>query len=211
MTAKSNKVKVTKEQKEILLGILLGDSHMELAPNRKSARLKIEQQSKKMEYVEHLHTVFKDWLPGNIVPATNSNNLKFSTRYSATLLFYHTEFYKAEGRQVPRWIEHAFTPRSLAYLIMDDGGIKSKDSKGMYLNLYGLSKRNQEALCCVLRTKRFGLKVKVAKDRKFFRIFISGHSYDTLMRLIDPYILPCVRYKIPPPLHQNLVYQIRSL
>ena len=198
MPRQPNRVSVTREQKEILLGILLGDAHMELAPDGKSARLKIEQSVRKQDYVEHLHHVFQDWSPGRIVSASNSNNLKFSTRYSSSLRFYHTQFYGEKSRCVPRWIEHSFTPRALAYLIMDDGGTKSKSSKGVYINVYGLGGREQEFLCKILRRK-FELQAKVVRDRQYFRIYISGHSYDTLVALIDPYILPSVRYKIPPP------------
>ena len=198
MPRQPNRVSVTREQKEILLGILLGDAHMELAPNGKSARLKIEQSVKKQDYVEHLHHVFQDWSPGRIVSASNSNNLKFSTSYSSSLRFYHTQFYGEKGRCVPRWMEHSFTPRSLAYLIMDDGGIKSKTSKGVYINVYGLVAREQEFLCEILRRK-FELQAKVVRDRRFRRIYISGHSYDALVALIDSYILPSARDKIPPP------------
>ena len=206
MPKQSNKVSLTTEQKEVLLGILIGDGHsnknlIEVAPNKKSARLKIEQEVKKMEYVNHLHQLFSSLSPGEVTAATNSNNVKFCTRYSSTLLFYHTAFYGTKepwSRKVPRWIEHSFTARSLAYLIMDDGGIKSKDSKGMYINVYGLIKREQEFLCNIF-ARKFSLQAKTVKDREYHRIFISGHSYEVLIPLIDPYILPCVRYKIPPP------------
>lgn len=198
MPRQPNTVAVTREQKEILLGILLGDGHMELAPNGKSARLKIEQAAKKEEYVEHLHQVFKDWSPGRIALASNSTTLKFLTKYFSSLRFYHTEFYGEKGRRVPRWIEHSFTPRSLAYLFMDDGGIKSKSSKGVYINVYGLVAREQEFLCEILQRK-FGLQAKMVRDQQHCRIYISGHSYDGLVALIDPYILPSLRYKIPPP------------
>ena len=191
MPSQPTKVSVTRQQKEILLGILLGDAHIEVSPNRKSARLKIEQASKKRDYVEHLHKVFSDWSPGNIVAATNSNNIKFSTAFFTSILFYHSAFYGHEGRKVPRWIEHSFTARSLAYLIMDDGGTKSKESKAIYINVYGLPRREQESLCGIL-VRKFGL-------RQYCRIFISGYSYEDLVALIDPYILPSLRYKIPPP------------
>nr|YP_009106743.1 putative LAGLIDADG homing endonuclease [Elliptochloris bilobata]AIT95635.1 putative LAGLIDADG homing endonuclease [Elliptochloris bilobata] len=198
MPRQPNRVSVTREQKEILLGILLGDAHMEVAPDGKSARLKIEQSVRKQAYVEHLHHVFQDWFPGKIVPASHSNNLKFSTKYSSSLLFYHTQFYGEKGRCVPRWMEHSFTARSLTYLFMDDGGIKSKSSKGVYINLYGLERKEQEFLCQILRRK-FELQAKVVRDRHYYRIYISGHSYDVLVALLDPYILPSVRYKIPAP------------
>ena len=198
MPRQPNKVSVTREQKEILLGILVGDAHMELAPNRTSARLKIEQSVRKHAYVEHLHNVFQDWSPGKIVPASHSHNLRFSTKYSSSLLFYHTQFYGEKGRCVPRWMEHSFTARSLTYLFMDDGGIKSKSSKGVFINVYGLEKREQEFLCQILRRK-FELQAKVVRDRQYFRIYISGHSYDVLVALLDSYILPSMRYKIPAP------------
>lgn len=207
MARQSNRVSVTNEQKEILLGILLGDGHLELAKGGKSARLHIEQELKNREYVEHLHQVFDNWFPGEIVPATNSNNLKFTAKFASTLLHYHRSFYcdktpmiskpdkTKRDRKVPRWIEHCFTARSLAYLIMDDGGIKSKESKGMYINLYGMPRIEQEFLCKVL-IRKFGLQGKVVRDRKYHTIYISGYRYKTL---IDPYILNCTRYKIPPP------------
>ena len=198
---KGTRIAVTKKQKEILLGILLGDGHMELSPNRKSARLKIEQEKERLGYVKHLHQVFRDWRPGPVRAATNSNNFKFSTAFSPTLKFYHTAFYGVEEpweRQVPNWIEHSFTARSLAYLIMDDGGIKSKQSKGLNINVYGLPKKEQEFLCDILQ-RRFKLRAKVAKDRKHYRIYISGESYEELVALIGEHVLPCVSYKIPPP------------
>nr|YP_006666423.1 putative LAGLIDADG homing endonuclease [Trebouxiophyceae sp. MX-AZ01]AFQ93778.1 putative LAGLIDADG homing endonuclease [Trebouxiophyceae sp. MX-AZ01] len=198
MPRQSNKVSITQEQKEILLGILIGDAHMELAPNGKSARLKIEQQSKKRDYVEHLHQIFESWSPGDIALASNSNNLRFSTRYSPSLTFYHTSFYGDKGRTLPRWLEHSFTARSLAYLIMDDGGTKSQESKAVYINVYGLGRGEQEFLCEILG-RRFKLQAKVVRDRQYCRIYISGHSYEALVALIDPYILPSLRYKIPPP------------
>lgn len=198
MPRQPTKVSITRQQKEILLGILLGDAHIEVSPNGKSARLKIEQASKKRDYVEHLHQVFCDWSPGNIVAATNSNNIKFSTAFCTSILFYHSAFYGDEGRKVPRWIEHSFTSRSLAYLIMDDGGTKSKESKAIYINVYGLRRREQESLCGIL-IRKFGLQAKVVKDRQYCRMFISGYSYEDLVALIDPYILPSLRYKIPPP------------
>ena len=200
-STKDAKITVTKQQKQVLLGILLGDGHMELSPNRKSARLKIEQEAEKLEYVKHLRQVFKDWRPGPIIPATNSNNFKFSTAFSPTLTFYHTAFYGVQEpweRKVPRWIEHSLTARSLAYLIMDGGGIKSKQSKAININVYGLPRKEQEFLCTILQ-REFGLKAKVSKDREFYRIYISGDSYETLVAFISEHILPCVSYQIPPP------------
>jgi hypothetical protein len=57
---KNNKIKITKTQKEILIGLILGDAHLEKSLNGLSYRLKIEQSSKKQDYINHLFLIFKD-------------------------------------------------------------------------------------------------------------------------------------------------------
>jgi hypothetical protein len=57
---KNNKIKITKIQKEILIGLILGDAHLEKSLNGYSYRLKIEQSVKKKEYIFHLFNIFKD-------------------------------------------------------------------------------------------------------------------------------------------------------
>jgi len=60
MKKRNNKLKITKIQREILIGIILGDGHLEQSLNKFSYRLKIEQSEKKKEYIEHLYEIFKD-------------------------------------------------------------------------------------------------------------------------------------------------------
>jgi len=60
MKKRNNKIKITKMQKEVLIGIILGDAHLEKSLNGLSYRLKIEQSEKKKEYIEHLYEIFKD-------------------------------------------------------------------------------------------------------------------------------------------------------
>jgi hypothetical protein len=57
---KNNKLKISKNQKEVLIGLILGDAHLEKSLNGFSYRLKIEQSVKKKEYVYHLFNIFKD-------------------------------------------------------------------------------------------------------------------------------------------------------
>jgi len=46
-------------QKEVLVGLLLGDGHIELSPNKKSARLKVEYSVKNSDYVNFLYEVLR--------------------------------------------------------------------------------------------------------------------------------------------------------
>jgi len=98
MKKRNNKIKITKMQKEVLIGIILGDAHLEKSLNGLSYRLKIEQSKKKKEYIEHLYEIFKDWTISGI--KKNRNNLYFQTKYSESLLFFGKQFYNEEKKKL---------------------------------------------------------------------------------------------------------------
>lgn len=80
---------------------------------------------------------------------------------------------------------------------MDDGSIKSKESKGIILNTQGFYLADVERLILVLQT-RFGLQAQVRKQKEGCQIYVSGHSYEKFVELIEPYVIEEMRYKIPP-------------
>jgi hypothetical protein len=92
-------IKITKEQREVLFGILLGDAYAEYSPNGKSVRLKIEQSEKHRAYVNHLHDVFSSWNLSDVVE--RRGNCLFSTPFSPTLFFYGNQFYGAPSQPKP--------------------------------------------------------------------------------------------------------------
>ena len=186
----SSVLNISEKQHEIIIGLLVGDAHLELAENGKSARLKIEYSKEKLPYIEHVREIFQNWDPGSIreAPGEKKDNWAFSTKYSTSLLEYHQRFY-SEKKDIPQDIEIDFSARSFAYLYMDDGGIKSKESKDVYINTYCFPKDQQESFCEVLERK-FKLNAKVVKDRQYDRIFISGYSYEILVDLLTPHVLP---------------------
>ena len=209
MTIESS-VNITEKQHQVLLGILLGDAHFELANNGKSARLKIEQSKDKSFYVDHLHSIFSSWNPGGIRRASGKkkDNFAFSTKYSTSLFEYHQRFYP-DKKHIPRDIENDFTERSFAYLFMDDGGIKSKESKGVYINTYSFPEDEQKSFCNFL-SKKFNLDVTMAYDGKSPRIYIGGHNYETLVDLLHPYLLPGFEYKVPSPRSPGSRFNIKK-
>ncbi|WPT18697.1 hypothetical protein PSENEW3_20000021 (mitochondrion) [Picochlorum sp. SENEW3] len=99
---------------------------------------------------------------------------------------------------VPRTAHIWLTPRALAVWYMEDGSIKSKISKGVYLNTHGFTRDDSEYLCDVLNT-RYRIQCWPVPDRHQYRIYVSGHSYTCLSRLIVPYFTSDMMYKWPPP------------
>src|SRR6266487_4016314 len=55
-------LKLTDQQQEILIGLLLGDGCLETANGGRTYRLKVEQSSSHQAYVQHLYEAFKEWV-----------------------------------------------------------------------------------------------------------------------------------------------------
>lgn len=191
---------LTKIQREILVGILLGDAHLE-----KPSRLKVEQGDNHRAYIEHLFEVFRNFIqaPGvrpRVVRIGERlhTNWCFQTIHHPSFLFYIHQFYK-DKKRVPPIISRLLTPRALAYWFMDDGSMKSKQSKGVILNTQGFSYAEVSILCEVLKVK-FQLSCWPRKQpREQWQIYISGHSYERLRELIFLFLIPEMQYKFPLP------------
>jgi hypothetical protein len=155
--------KLTREQKEILFGILLGDAHLETQNQGISFRLKLEQSKKHEPYLNHLYGVFQNYVTTppkkRIIEQITGNqtiNVRFSTISTVKFRFFGKQFYKNTKKIVPKLIHHWLTPRGLAYWYMDDGSMKSIQHKAVLLNTQNFSHAEVLHLCEVLH-KTFNL------------------------------------------------------
>lgn len=196
------KLKLTREQRDVLVGLLLGDAHLETQNCGRTYRLKIEYSSKNREYCDHVYGIFRDWVltPPRSRSVNNgghrSKNLAFSTVSHAAFRFYAQQFYTDGKKKVPSVIKKLLTPRGLAYWYMDDGSIKSRQSKGVILNTQGFERHELEKLIELLQEK-FELEAWERKQREGYQIFISGKSFERFVALIDDWVISSMRYKIP--------------
>lgn len=197
------------EQREILIGILLGDATLESQNGGRTYRLKIEQSQAHEAYVQNLYEIFQPWVLSPPRQRTKQRNgrptkaVAFSTVSHAALRFYAQQFYQAGKKCVPRLIHRWLTPRSISYWFMDDGSIKSSQSKGLIFNTQGFPVREVERLREVL-TSKFHLDASLRKQQDGWQIYISGHSYETFVALTKPYVIESMQYKMPPPRRTRL-------
>ena len=200
------------EQREVLVGLLLGDGCLETRNKGRTYRLKIEQSKAHETYVLLLYGLFAEWtLSPPRVRVVNSRghvseNIAFGTVSHQALSFYGHQFYLEGVKRVPDLIGQWLTPRGLASWFMDDGSIKSKESKGLILNTQGFADECVLRLIEVLQLK-FGLQCWKRRQKDGDQIYISGHSFEKFVALVDPYIIPEMRYKIPPP-RCNIIAQM---
>lgn len=196
---------LTSLQCEVLVGLLLGDGHLEQSPCTPRARLKIEQREAAGEYVEWLYDIFREWVLGPIkkketflhVTKRSYGKYWFTTVTHEAFLPYREIFYSSTGKKrVPGNIADMLTPLGLAVWFMDDGSVKSHQSLGRILNTHGFVREDVDLLCQVLQEK-FSLRAYPRKQKEGMQIYISGQSAEILQKLLEPYIVPMMRYKLP--------------
>lgn len=211
MNIKPKKIeKFSQIQKETLIGILLGDGHLETLTDGKTYRLCFGQNSKRSQYIQMVFEIFENWidhpLKKRICKNTKSSSeyLYFRTRFSSSFRFYALQFYKEKEKCVPKLISRWLTPRALAFWYMDDGSLKSHQSKGVILNTHCFSFSDVNRLCIILNTKynllaKSRIQYSKNKEKKSYQIFISGKSLEVLRELITPYFSEDIWYKFLLP------------
>jgi len=195
-------LKLNREQREILVGLMLGDGHLETQNKGKTYRLKMEYSIDKREYCEHLYESFEEWVrtPPKVKSKKSgchlSKNIAFSTLSHGVFRFYAQQFYIDGKKVVPSIIKKLLTPRGLAYWYMDDGSMKSSQSKGVILNTQGFERTEVIRLLSILNEK-FGLLASERQQKDGYQIYISGKSYEHFIEIVGDWIHPSMIYKIP--------------
>lgn len=192
------------QTRQVLVGILLGDAHIQIRSNSSiNARLKYTQSIVHKEYFDHIYELFKHYTTESFLPyylsqphtitQKNSNSWTFVTMSLPCFKLYRDLFYNSDGvKIVPENIGDLLTPIGLAYWVMDDG---SKLKKGLHLNTYGFNSQDIDLLLNVLRNK-FNLKCSTHIKNGRYRIYIGYESMDLLRSLVSPHMHSSMMYKI---------------
>ena len=196
---------LTKRQKKILIGLLLGDGHLEKLYNPALARLKVEHSYKQKEYVDWLYKKLKPWV--RTEPKIRRmktwgklrKNYRFSTYGHRILGKLRERFYKGRKKIIPDDLEKDINSLALAVWYMDDGSIKSKRHKGVFLNTQGFRKNDVRRLQRILKNK-FEIVSTTRKDKNGEQIYLGGKSGEKFIVLINTYIISSMKYKIPQTL-----------
>ena len=195
---------------EILVGILLGDGHVQKRSLNGNSRFMYGQSSLRihhLNYFKHVLNLFKPYLSETFklkektFKDNRTNNTYKSVNFSTLSLpcfnQYKSLFYKNNKKIVPINIQELLTPIGLAYWIMDDGSIQNK---GLHLNTYAFNSEDVLKLKSTLENL-FGnnsLKCSIHKHKKGDRIYIFGESMDIL------------RNNISVHMHDDMLYKLNS-
>ena len=207
-----NTLKLTQQQKDILVGSLLGDGFIVFhkTTSQPTYGFCFAQTWYAADYVENMYQIFKPFvgtppkinLIGGIKPGLPKRyEVRFKTYSHDEFKYYYDLFYpEVDGKRnkrVPKNIKDLLTAEGLAYWYMDDGtrGTPIGKNPVYVISTHSFAYEDQLILVNALETK-FGVQSGLYKDKKYLKLSIKKKSRNTFRELIQPFIHPYFAYKL---------------
>ena len=201
-----NDKKLSKVQQEILVGLLLGDGHLETRNNGRTYRLKVEHSSEQLDYTEWLFTVFRSLCEQTElyrrVRTDGRVSVGFTTKTTGSFRFYGQQFYVDKKKRIPPLIHKLLTPQTVAIWFMDDGSRKSIKHHTYNIHTLGYSKSDLEFVQSkLLETLDISTSLHAQRNNTW-RLYIGAISADKFTQMIKPFV---ERF---PSMHKKLVNEM---
>jgi hypothetical protein len=191
-------IELTKEQQQVLIGGIMGDSHLKMRKYAKNASGDIAHSLKQEEYLIYKYNILKEFCSGvhyykNLSKQTGKIYNKVYTRLNAHPILtdlYNISYESNGNRIISKELLSNFDEQALAILFMDDG---FKSSSGGYaIALLNYKKECLEQFSDFL-LKKWGIITSIHSRGD---LYIYKKSVIKFEKLITPYILSSMEYKI---------------
>lgn len=200
---------LTKEEKNILVGSLLGDGSLRIMRECRFPAFSVSHGESQKDYVFWKFEKLKKWVrtppwrEERIYHKDKSRKTfswRFQTLSNKIFLDLYKVFYKNGKKIIPKNIELLLkdSPLALSVWLMDDG---NKNHQAVFLNTQSFSFDEQYKLAEALNHV-YGFNVTVnkhskSKGKQLYRIRINTRSVEKLTYVIKDHLLPNFYYKIP--------------
>jgi recombination protein RecA len=180
------------EQEQILLGSLLGDGCI----LQRTSRNCVYSETHSIHQLDYISWKQKKMYP--FIQKVQVGHKQVSAYMKSVALpqlgFYRNVFYPKDDKIVP--VESLAWMNELAVAVwyMDDGSI-SKNNKNIKFSTHGFTPSSVGMLQGWLATK-FDIISRVYYDRNYPFLQIMHNSNDKFISLVEPYIIPSMRYKL---------------
>ncbi|KAL7600758.1 hypothetical protein Lser_V15G24701 [Lactuca serriola] len=181
-------LKLSKEQREALVGLLLGGVQIESDEKGKNHTLvfKFNEDSGVHKVLKrHISYEYHEWL--------DSSNEQFTTIPHSYFGFYADQFWPQGQPAIPKLIHRWLSPRVLAYWYMY-GGYKTS-SGDILLKVKG----SEDGVDRIVKTlQKKSLTCKVKRKGRVFWIGLLGSNSEWFWKLVDPYIVRDLKDVLKP-------------
>ncbi len=210
---------LTRQQKDLLVGTLLGDGNLQTETRGRTWRYRAIQKVEHKDYLFHKYEIMKEFCSteprlGETKDVRTNKTYKrwmFSTTTHNFFRFYGNLFYTYNNKtqkmvkEVPVEIEKFLTPAAVAYWYMDDGSLKSLGkSNAMRICTESFSDDGVRRLERALKNL-YGIEAThtqkniILNGKKIpvgLRIAINEKPSAAFRELIKPHLVDCMRYKV---------------
>lgn len=191
----------------VIIGSVLGDSHLEKRKNGIGTRIIFEQCNRNVEYIMWFHNFFASRgycttnKPKLSTRIKKDNKVFYQYRVSSytftSLNWLHEMFYIKNGEKyvkiIPNELHKFLTPLALAIWFMDDG---SKTYNTVRIATNNFTHEECKFLCKLLKDKyNLNLAVHSSGDKGHI-LYVKVDSYDSFVSIIKPHMLTSMLYKL---------------
>ena len=194
------KIRLTRIQKDFLIGTLLGDGHIQVLKSKRLARFSASHSTKQRDYMEwkaeilsNIASPIKTYTVFNKQVQKEYEMCNLVTKGTTDILDLHGDFYDGKSKVIRDNIsDYLISPQSLAIWYMDDG---SRRGNRMTLCTDSFS---YEEHCVLQKTllDNFGLEVKISKYKDGFRLVFGATKSRKFSKLIEGHVVKSMSYKI---------------
>ncbi len=199
-------MKLSKRQKELLLGMILGDGYLQKT-GENNARLRLEHSFKQKAYLDwkyqQLRNLFQS--PPKFLKRLHPQSkrtysyVRLQSHSSPVLGKLRQQFYSVEGKKcLPHDLNRVLkSPLTIAVWYMDDGYYDKRD-KSAHIYLPTIERTEMKRLITTLnRLHHIQTTWYCRPDRNGCQLNFTGLEKDKLLTLINPYLIQTMRYKTP--------------
>src|SRR3989344_6503039 len=196
---RKKQLQLSKRQRELIVGLLLGDGHLETQNAGRTYRLKVEHGAAQRDYLVWLAKEFQEWIQTDWYEKQRGDKkvYGFTTVSHPAFRFYAQQFYRDGKKRMPPLIKRLMSPLALAIWFLDDGSAKSSKHKSLVIHSLGYSKADlvlvQDAL------ESLGIQSSQHKQRNgSFRLYFPYESARVIVDFLQPILseLPLFAYKV---------------
>lgn len=198
---KSEGMKLTSNQEEFLLGMVLGDGYLQ-PTGKLNARLRLEHGAAQASYLRWKVNILSKLFQGKpktlarVHPLSHRQYryIRHQSQSSPLLGKLRRRFYPAGKKIIPPDLINRLTPRSFAVWYMDDGYYYQRD-RCAYLYLGNVSREDGEIASESIA--RLGINSHPVVKKRGFALYFPAKEAVRFTGIIGKFILPEFRYKLP--------------
>lgn len=184
--------------KETLLGTVLGDARLER--HGRGVRLTLNHSVKQKEYIEWKRQELEAYFPSRLFLHAKGMYpfWRFVTKSDPRLEELWKRFYVDGRKRVPpNILELLSTPKALAVWFMDDGTLDKRQGS-MLFETQSFSPADIQSLQnCLLLNFEIETTIHKSGVGRGSRLYVPVADARKLASIMNPYILPSMRYKLP--------------